>query len=144
MFEVEQLYRELGKNFRSFEPWHIYFITSCDYFERLYGRRADKTKKLYNGMLPCTFYQFFKPFDEKEHGIKKQFDKNRSFENRGGFDHKRSYESNKRDFGEKRSFDNNKRDFGDKRKFDNKFDSKRSLDKKDDFKKPYKSKGQGK
>ena len=144
MFEVEQLYHELGKNFRNFEPWHIYVITSCDYFERLYGRRADKTKKLYNGMLPCVFYQFFKPFDEKEHGIKKQFDRNRGFEHKSGFDHKRSYESNKREFGEKRSFDNNKRGFGEKRKFDNKFDNKRTFDKKDDYKKPYKSKGQGK
>ncbi len=63
MREVEQLYREIGRHFKSFEPWHIYFITSCDYFEKLYGRKADKTRKLYNGMIPCTFYQFFKPFD---------------------------------------------------------------------------------
>lgn len=63
--EVEQLYREVGKNFRAFEPWHIYFITSCEYFEKLYGRPADKIKKLYNGMIPCYFYQFYKPYDGK-------------------------------------------------------------------------------
>ena len=61
MREVEYLYKEIGKHFKNFDPWHIYVITSCEYFEKLYGRRADKTKKLYNGMLPCTFYQFFKP-----------------------------------------------------------------------------------
>ena len=61
MREIEQLYREIGKNFKNFEPWHIYVITSCEYFEKLYGRRADKVKKLYNGMLPCNLYQFFKP-----------------------------------------------------------------------------------
>lgn len=61
--EVEQLYREIGRNFKCFEPWHIYVLTSCEYFEKLYGRRADKVKKLYNGMLPCSLYQFFKPAD---------------------------------------------------------------------------------
>ena len=61
MKEIEMLYRDIGRHFASFDPWHIYVITACDYFERLYGRRADKTRKLYNGMLPCTFYQFFKP-----------------------------------------------------------------------------------
>ena len=61
MREIEQLYRDIGKSFKNFEPWHIYVITSCEYFEKLYGRRADKVKKLYNGMLPCNLYQFFKP-----------------------------------------------------------------------------------
>ncbi len=80
MAEVEALYRDIGRNFKSFEPWHIYVITSCESFERLYGRRADKIRKLYNGMLPCNLYQFFKPeddkrpFDKKYYG-KKEFDK---------------------------------------------------------------------
>lgn len=63
--EVEQLYRDIGKNFKYFEPWHIYIITSCEYFEKLYGRPADKKRKLYNGMIPCSLYQFFKPYDGK-------------------------------------------------------------------------------
>lgn len=62
--EVEQLYRDIGRNFKSFEPWHIYIITSCEYFERLYGRPCDKKRKLYNGMIPCNLYQFFRPYDE--------------------------------------------------------------------------------
>lgn len=62
MEEIEQLYREVGRCFKLFEPWHIYVITSCEYFEKLYGRPADKTRKLYNGMIPCYFYQFFKPY----------------------------------------------------------------------------------
>ena len=69
MREVEMLYREIGRNFRNFEPWHIYVITSCDYFEKLYGRKADKTRKLYNGMLPCTLYQFFKPYEFRKEGF---------------------------------------------------------------------------
>ena len=58
--EVERLYRDMGKHFRSLEPWQAYIITSHRDFERLYGRRADKVRKLYNGMIPCYLYQFFK------------------------------------------------------------------------------------
>jgi putative N6-adenine-specific DNA methylase len=77
MREVEFLYKDIGRNFRNFEPWHIYVITSCDYFEKLYGRRADKTRKLYNGMIPCYFYQFFKPYDAlKPQFSDKKHDKN--------------------------------------------------------------------
>ena len=63
MYEVEQLYRELGRNWKDLAPWQIYVLTSHDRFDRLYGRPADKTKKLYNGMIPCYLYQFFKPYD---------------------------------------------------------------------------------
>lgn len=58
--EIERLYREIGRTFRSLEPWQTYIITSHPELERLYGRRADKVKKLYNGMIPCYLYQFFK------------------------------------------------------------------------------------
>ena len=58
--EVEKLYREIGEHFRSLSPWQVYVITSHPSFERLYGKKADKVRKLYNGMLPCYLYQFFK------------------------------------------------------------------------------------
>ena len=58
--EAEALYRKMGKHFRTLEPWQAYIITSHRSFEALYGRRADKIKKLYNGMIPCYLYQFFK------------------------------------------------------------------------------------
>ncbi len=58
--EVEALYRDIGRHFRSLEPWQAYIITSHPELERLYGRRADKVRKLYNGMIPCYLYQFFK------------------------------------------------------------------------------------
>lgn len=82
MREVEYLYRDIGRHFKTFEPWHIYVITSCEYFEKLYGRRADKTRKLYNGMLPCTFYQFFKPAELRQDKPfeKKSFDRSRQFD----------------------------------------------------------------
>ena len=58
--DIENLYRDMGVHFRSLEPWQVYIITSHPNFERLYGRRADKIRKLYNGMLECRLYQFFK------------------------------------------------------------------------------------
>ncbi len=58
--EVEKLYREMGVHFRSLAPWQVYVITSHPEFERFYGGRADKVRKLYNGMIPCYLYQYFK------------------------------------------------------------------------------------
>ncbi len=58
--DVEELYKTMGAHFRSLAPWQVYVITSHPYFERLYGKRADKIRKLYNGMIECRLYQFFK------------------------------------------------------------------------------------
>lgn len=58
--EAEELYRRMGTHFRSLAPWQVYVITSHPSFERFYGKRADKVRKLYNGMIPCYLYQFFK------------------------------------------------------------------------------------
>ena len=58
--EAEALYRKMGEHFRSLAPWQVYIITSHREFEKFYGRRADKVRKLYNGMIPCFLYQFFK------------------------------------------------------------------------------------
>ncbi len=58
--EAEKLYKEIGVQFRSLAPWQVYVITSHPHFESFYGKRADKVRKLYNGMLPCYLYQFFK------------------------------------------------------------------------------------
>ena len=59
--EAKELYKKMGVIFRALEPWQIYILTSCQDFERFYGRRADKVRKLYNGMIPCFYYNFFKP-----------------------------------------------------------------------------------
>ncbi len=58
--ETEKLYRDMGEAFRRLENWQFYILTSHEEFERLFRRRADKVRKLYNGMLPCSLYQFFK------------------------------------------------------------------------------------
>lgn len=58
--EVEALYRDIGRAFRELSPWQIYVLSCATNFERLYGKRADKVKKLYNGMIPCFLHQYFK------------------------------------------------------------------------------------
>ncbi len=58
--QVETLYRQMGKHFSTLDRWQIYVITSHEGFERLYGRRADKIRRLYNGMIKCNYYQFFR------------------------------------------------------------------------------------
>lgn len=58
---VEALYREMGKVFSKLDTWSFYIITSHEEFEKFFGRRADKKRKLYNGMMRTDLYQFFGP-----------------------------------------------------------------------------------
>lgn len=60
MREVEELYRKMGQCFSRLAPWQIYVLTSVPDFERLYGKRADKIRTLYNGMIKCGYFQYFK------------------------------------------------------------------------------------
>ena len=59
--EVEGLYREMGSVFESLDTWSYYIITSYPKFEQLFGRKADKRRKLYNGRIECQYYQYFGP-----------------------------------------------------------------------------------
>lgn len=61
MSEVEKLYQDMGKVFKKFDTWSYYVLTSHPGFEKLFGRRADKKRKLYNGMIMCNYYQYFGP-----------------------------------------------------------------------------------
>ena len=79
MEQTEELYRNMGKHFATLDAWQIYILTSHEGFERLYGRRADKVRKLYNGMIPCHFYQYFKKKDDKPF--------NKPFGGKGGSGH---------------------------------------------------------
>lgn len=58
--EAQKFYRQLGKSFSDLFPWHIYILTSDEEFERHFARKADKVRKLYNGMIKCFFYQYFR------------------------------------------------------------------------------------
>ena len=55
------LYRELGEKFRGLDDWSAYIITSYEDAEKYIGRKADKNRKIYNGMIKTYYYQFLGP-----------------------------------------------------------------------------------
>ena len=58
---LPQLYHEIGEAYRRLDDWSMYLITSYEQAERDIGRKADKNRKIYNGMLKTYFYQFMGP-----------------------------------------------------------------------------------
>ena len=55
------LYREIGERFAALDSWSMYLITSYEDAQKYIGRKADKNRKIYNGMLKTYFYQFMGP-----------------------------------------------------------------------------------
>ena len=56
--ELKALYRDFGRVTAKLDEWCVYAITSYRGFEKYFGRRADKVRKLYNSELECNFYQY--------------------------------------------------------------------------------------
>ncbi len=61
IMDVEKLYTEMGEIFKKFDTWSFYILTSHPEFEKLFGRKANKKRKLYNGRIMCNYFQFFGP-----------------------------------------------------------------------------------
>ena len=59
--EMPALYRTLGERFRLLDSWSMYLITAYEQAERDIGRKADKNRKIYNGMMKTYYYQFLGP-----------------------------------------------------------------------------------
>jgi putative N6-adenine-specific DNA methylase len=59
--QAEELARETAAVFRRLETWSFYVLTALPHFEELCGRKADRRRKLYNGRIECTYYQFYGP-----------------------------------------------------------------------------------
>jgi putative N6-adenine-specific DNA methylase len=59
--EAEALYQRLGTFCNRLDGWSIYVLTSHKEFESLFGRRSDRRRKLFNGRIECTYYQFQGP-----------------------------------------------------------------------------------
>ena len=55
------LYKEIGQRFAALDSWSMYLITSYADTEKYIGRKADKNRKIYNGMMKTYFYQFMGP-----------------------------------------------------------------------------------
>ena len=54
---LPRIYRDFGEAFRRLDSWSAYMITSYDDAERYFGRKAEKNRKIYNGMIRTYFYQ---------------------------------------------------------------------------------------
>lgn len=59
--DLPTLYKELGQRFAGLDSWSAYIITAYDQVEACMGRKADKNRKIYNGMMKTYFYQFLGP-----------------------------------------------------------------------------------
>ena len=55
---AQALYERLGRRLKTEKGWKQYIITSEPEFERHFGRKADKKRKLYNGMIQCNYYMY--------------------------------------------------------------------------------------
>ena len=58
--QARKLYQDMGRVFGKLNDFACGIVAADDCFEQYYGRRADKRRKLYNGMIKCTFYQYFR------------------------------------------------------------------------------------
>ena len=55
------LYKDMGETFKKLDTWSYYIITSYEDAERYIGRKADRNRKIYNGMIRTYFYQYLGP-----------------------------------------------------------------------------------
>ncbi|MBQ8591951.1 MAG: class I SAM-dependent RNA methyltransferase [Lachnospiraceae bacterium] len=59
--DMPALYTEIGRKYKELDAWSLYMITAYEQAERDIGRKADKNRKIYNGMMKTYFYQFMGP-----------------------------------------------------------------------------------
>ena len=64
--EVEQIYQMLGQTMKQNTSWSSYVLTSNENFEKLYGKKATKKRKLFNGYIKVDYYQYFGKFIKKD------------------------------------------------------------------------------
>jgi len=63
--EIENLYKDMGEVFQQLKDWSYFVITSYEDFEKCFGEKSDKNRKLYNGRIKCYYYQYFGAEPEK-------------------------------------------------------------------------------
>jgi len=57
--EIEMVIRELGNIMKNYPTWSVYMLSSMENFEELYGKKATKKRKLFNGFIRTDYYQFW-------------------------------------------------------------------------------------
>jgi putative N6-adenine-specific DNA methylase len=63
---LPEIYKDLGEAYARLDSWSMFFITSYEDAQKYIGRKADKNRKLYNGMLKTYFYQYLGPKPPKK------------------------------------------------------------------------------
>ena len=58
---LPDLYRQIGQVYQGLDSWSMYLITSYEDAERYLGRKADRNRKIYNGMIKTYYYQYLGP-----------------------------------------------------------------------------------
>lgn len=64
--DLPELYTQIGQAYQRLDSWSMFLITSYTETEKYIGRKADKNRKIYNGMLKTYFYQFLGPKPPKK------------------------------------------------------------------------------
>lgn len=64
--DLPELYTTIGDVYKNLDSWSMYMITSYEDAERYVGKKADKNRKIYNGMIKTYFYQFMGPKPPKK------------------------------------------------------------------------------
>ncbi len=79
-WELDELYRSIPEVLRHLPTWSHYFLTAYPAFEKTMGRKADRRRKLYNGRIECTYFQFHGPKPLVESTVKTDDDEARESE----------------------------------------------------------------
>ncbi len=58
--QIEKLYKELGELYREMDTWSFYILTPHQGFEKIFGQKATRKRKLYNGNIRVNYYQYFR------------------------------------------------------------------------------------
>ena len=64
--DLPEIYGKLGDAFKALDSWSMFVITSYENAPRDIGKKADKNRKIYNGMIKTYFYQFLGPKPKKK------------------------------------------------------------------------------
>ncbi|AFA49622.1 THUMP domain-containing class I SAM-dependent RNA methyltransferase [Acetobacterium woodii] len=67
--EIQRLYRDMGKVFRSLDDWSYFIITGYEKFEKYFGQAATKNRKLYNGDIKTHYYQYYGPLPPRKRRV---------------------------------------------------------------------------
>ena len=59
--DLPELYRTIGDRFAKLDTWSMYLITSYEDAQNAIGKKADKNRKIYNGMIKTYYYQYIGP-----------------------------------------------------------------------------------